>query len=256
MPVLVKVNDGRVSIVTGGARGIGLAVAKALAGDGFAVVVGDVDEKGARAAAEAIRAGGGRALGIRSDVTVAADANALVDLAVNEFGRLDCAVNNAGIALGVKPMAEIDDESWNRLFATNVGGVRNCMRAEIAYMLGVGKGVIVNMASTLGVVGSTGCAAYVASKHALVGLTKAAALDYAKAGIRINVACPGPVLTAMAQVFLDGNPKALEQTEAAMPNGRFIQAEEVGAAVAWLCSPASSGLFGHALVIDGGWTAI
>ena len=153
-------------------------------------------------------------------------------------------------------MADIDDESWNRLFAVNVGGVRNCMRAEIGYMLDAGKGVIVNMGSTLGVVGSRHCAAYVTSKHALIGLTKAAALDYAKAGIRINAACPGPVLTAMAQVHLDANPKLIEETEAAMPNGRFIQAEEVGAAVAWLCSPASSGLFGHALVIDGGWTAI
>ena len=248
--------EGRVGIVTGGARGIGLAVAKALASDGLAVVIGDVDEEGARKAADAIRAVGGRALGTRTDVTVAADAKALVDLAVNEFGRLDCAVNNAGITLGQRPMADIDDESWNRLFAINVGGVRNCMRAEIGHMLDAGKGTIVNMGSTLGVVGSRHCAAYVASKHALIGLTKAAALDYAKAGIRINAACPGPVLTAMAQVHLDANPKLIEETEAAMPNGRFIQAEEVGAAVAWLCSPASSGLFGHALVIDGGWTAI
>lgn len=248
--------EGRVGIVTGGARGIGLAVAKALASEGLAVVIGDVDEEGARAAAQAIRAGGGRALGTRTDVTVAADARALVDLAVNEFGRLDCAVNNAGITLGQRPMADIDDDSWNHLFATNVGGVRNCMRAEIGYMLGVGKGVIVNMGSTLGVVASRHCAAYVASKHALIGLTKAAALDYAKAGIRINAACPGPVLTAMAHVHLDANPKLIEETEAAMPNGRFIRAEEVAAAVAWLCSPASSGLFGHALVIDGGWTAI
>jgi NAD(P)-dependent dehydrogenase (short-subunit alcohol dehydrogenase family) len=248
--------EGRVAIVTGGARGIGLAVAQALASDGLAVVIGDIDEEGARQAAQAIRAGGGRALGTRTDVTVAADAKALVDLAVSQFGRLDCAVNNAGITLGPRPMADIDDESWNRLFAINLGGVRNCMRAEIGYMLGVGKGEIVNMGSTLGVVASRHCAAYVASKHALVGLTKAAALDYAKAGIRINAACPGPVLTAMAQVHLDGNPKLIEETEAAMPNGRFIQSEEVGAAVAWLCSPAASGLFGHALVIDGGWTAI
>ncbi len=247
----------RVAIVTGAARGIGLAVARALARDGTAVALGDVDEAEARAAAESIRASGGQAIFRRTDVTVAADVKALVAAAVSEFGRLDCAVNNAGINLPAAPMLEIDDESWDRLFAVNVNGVRNCMRAEIAHMLGAGKGgAIVNMSSTLGLVGGRNCAPYVASKHAILGLTKAAALDYAKAGIRINAVCPGPVRTHMADVFLRGNEALFEEVRVAMPIERLIETDEVAAAAVWLCSPASSGSFGQAITIDGAWTAV
>ncbi len=154
---------------------------------------------------------------MRTDVTVAEDARALVELTVREFGRLDCAVNNAGINIAPTAMAEIDDESWDRVFAINVRGVRNCMRAEIAHMLRAGKGAIVNMGSTLGLVGGRQCAAYVASKHAVVGLTKAAALDYAKAGIRINAVCPGPVATRMMSVALKDDAKLIEGLRADMP---------------------------------------
>jgi NAD(P)-dependent dehydrogenase (short-subunit alcohol dehydrogenase family) len=248
--------ENRVAIVTGGARGIGLAVARALARDGLAVAIGDVDEGEARAAAEAIRAAGGRAISRRADVTVAADAQALVAAALSEFGRLDCAVNNAGINLPSAPFLEIDDQAWDRLFAVNVTGVRNCMRAELAHMLGAGGGAVVNVSSTLGLVGGRDCAPYVASKHALVGLTRAVALDYAKAGIRINAVCPGPVNTHMAGVFLRDDAAKLEEVRAAMPIGRLIDAEEVAAATVWLCSPAAAGLYGHALTIDGAWTAI
>jgi NAD(P)-dependent dehydrogenase (short-subunit alcohol dehydrogenase family) len=247
--------NNRVAVVTGGARGIGLACAKALAKEGLSVVIGDVDQEAAFAGAEAIRAGGGTALSKRTDVTVAADARALVDFALKEFGRLDCAVNNAGINLPTMAMADIDDEAWDRLFAVNVTGIRNCMRAELAHMLGVGKGAIVNMGSTLSLVGGRQCAAYTASKHAVLGLTRAAALDYALTGIRINAVCPGPVHTRMASVHLRDDATAFEQTRAAMPIGRFVEAEEVAAAVVWLCSPASSGLLGHALTVDGAWTA-
>jgi len=233
----------RVAIVTGGARGIGLAIAKALARDGTAVVIGDVDEAEARAAAESIRASGGQAAGRRTDVTQAADAKALVGAAVAEFGRLDCAVNNAGINLPAAPMLDIDDEAWDRLFAVNVNGVRNCMRAELTHMLGAGKGAIVNVSSTLGLVGGRNS-------------TRAAALDYATSGIRINAVCPGPVKTHMADVFLKGNQASFEEVRAAMPIGRFIEADEVAAAAVWLCSSASSGIFGQAVTIDGGWTAV
>jgi NAD(P)-dependent dehydrogenase (short-subunit alcohol dehydrogenase family) len=130
------------------------------------------------------------------------------------------------------------------------------MRAELGQMLAAGRGAIVNIGSTLGLVAGKHCAAYVASKHAVVGLTKAAALDYAKAGIRINAVCPGPVETAMMFVHLKNNPKLVEETLATMPNGRFIETTEVAAAVVWLCSPAASGLFGHALTVDGAWTAV
>jgi len=246
----------RVAIVTGGARGIGLAIAKALARDGTAVVIGDVDEAEARAAAESIRASGGQAAGRRTDVTQAADAKALVGAAVAEFGRLDCAVNNAGINLPAAPMLDIDDEAWDRLFAVNVNGVRNCMRAELTHMLGAGKGAIVNVSSTLGLVGGRNSTPYVASKHAILGLTRAAALDYATSGIRINAVCPGPVKTHMADVFLKGNQASFEEVRAAMPIGRFIEADEVAAAAVWLCSSASSGIFGQAVTIDGGWTAV
>ncbi|HTB72671.1 MAG TPA: glucose 1-dehydrogenase [Polyangiaceae bacterium] len=246
----------RVGVVTGGAHGIGLAVAKALAREGLAVVIGDVDEEAGRAGAEAIRAAGGQAISVRTDVTVPEDARALVELTVREFGRLDCAVNNAGVNIAPTAMAEIDDESWDRLFAINVRGVRNCMRAEIAHMLRAGKGSIVNMGSTLGLVGGRQCAAYVASKHAVVGLTKAAALDYAKAGIRINAVCPGPVATRMMSVALKDDAKLIEGLRADMPNGRFIEADEVAQAAVWLGSPAASGLFGHCLLVDGAWTAV
>ncbi len=248
--------ESRVAVVTGGARGIGLAVATALARDGLAVVIGDLDEEAGRAGAETIRAAGGRAISRRTDVTVAADARALVELAVNEFGRLDCAVNNAGINLPPAAMADIDDEAWDRLLSVNVDGVRNCMRAQIPHMLRAGKGAIVNMASTLGLVAGRHCAAYVTSKHAVVGLTKAAALDYAKAGIRINAVCPGPVATRMMNVALNESPSLIEDLRADMPNGRFIEADEVAAAVAWLCSSAAGGVFGLSLTVDGGWTAM
>jgi NAD(P)-dependent dehydrogenase (short-subunit alcohol dehydrogenase family) len=251
-----KMTENRVAMVTGGGKGIGLACARALAKNGLAVVIGDLDAEAARTAAESIRVEGGRAVSSRSDVTVAADARALVELAMSEFGRLDCAINNAGITLPPIEMAEIPDEAWDRLFAVNVTGVRNCMRAEIAQMRRGGGGVIINMGSTLGVVGARHSAAYVASKHAVVGLTKAAALDYAKSSIRINAVCPGPVQTAMMYVHLEANPALIEETRATMPSGRFVETEEVAGAVVWLCSPAAGGLFGHALVIDGGWTAI
>ncbi len=248
--------ESRVAVVTGGGRGIGLAVAKALARDGLAVVIGDVDEEAGRAGADAVRAAGGMAISRRTDVTVAAEARALIELAVKEFGRLDCAVNNAGINIAPTPMADIDDEEWDRLFAVNVTGVRNCMRAEIAHMLRAGKGSIVNMASTLSVVAGRNCAAYVASKHAVVGLTKAAALDYAKAGIRINAVCPGPVETRMMSVATNDDSKTIANLRAEMPSGRFVEADEVAAATAWLCSPAARGLFGHSLMVDGAWIAI
>ena len=248
--------ESRVAVVTGGARGIGLAIAKALARDGLAVVIGDLDGEAGDAGAESIRAVGGRALSRRTDVTVATDARALVELAVSEFGGLDCAVNNAGINLPPAAMADIGDEAWDRLFAVNVAGVRNCMRAEIARMLDAGRGVIVNVASTLGLVAGRHCAAYVTSKHAVVGLTKAAAIDYAKAGIRINAVCPGPVATRMMNVALNEDRGLIEDLRADMPTGRFVEAGEVAAAVAWLCSSASGGLFGHSLLVDGGWTAI
>jgi len=248
--------ENRVALVTGGARGIGLAVARALAQNGVAVVIGDIDEAEARRAAEAIRTSGGRAISRRTDVSAATDAGALVDAALGEFGRLDCAVNNAGINLPAAPLMEIDDEAWDHLFAVNVNGVRNCMRAELRHMLGVGKGAIVNVSSTLGLVAGKNSAAYVASKHAIVGLTKAAALDYASTGIRINAVCPGPVKTRMASVFLRDDPASFEAVRAAMPNGRFIEVDEVAAAVVWLCSPGAGGLLGHALTVDGGWTAV
>jgi NAD(P)-dependent dehydrogenase (short-subunit alcohol dehydrogenase family) len=249
-------SERRVAIVTGGARGIGLAVARALARDGTAVVIGDVDDAEARAAAESIRAGGGQAVAKRTDVSLAADARALVGVALSEFGRLDYAINNAGINLPAAPMLEIDDDAWDRLFAVNVTGVRNCMRAELVHMLGAGRGAIVNMSSTLGLVAGRNCAPYVASKHAIIGLTRAAALDYAKSGIRINAVCPGPVRTHMADVFLQGDEALFEEVRAAMPIGRFIETDEVAAAAVWLCSSASSGIVGQTVTIDGAWTAV
>ena len=249
--------DNRVAIVTGGGQGIGLAVAKALAKDGAAVVIGDIDEQAARTAAEAIRTGGGRAISRRSDVTVAADARALVEAALNEFGRLDCAVNNAGITLPPIPMADIDDETWDRLFAINVTGVRNCMRAEIPQMLKAGGGSIVNTSSLAAFLGTPALSAYGASKGAVRQFTKTVAMDCARKGykVRCNSVHPGIILTPMGEGIL-GSDKARERALRTIPIGEFGAPEDIAYGILYLISDESRFVTGSELVIDGGMNAI
>ena len=247
--------DGKVAIVTGGASGIGRATAFAFAREGSAVVVSDVTEKDGEQTAVDIRQSGGQAMFIRADVSCMADVEALVSSAVDRYGRLDCACNNAGIEGAVAPTAECTEENWNRVIEINLKGSWLCMKCEIPQMFRQGGGAIVNMASVAGLVGFRELPAYCASKGGVVQLTKTAALEYATDGIRINCICPGGIHTPMLDRIEAVGPQMKEALLAMHPIGRIGTPEEVAEAVVWLCSDAASFITGHALVIDGGFMA-
>lgn len=243
---------GKVALVTGAGGGIGRAVACALAAEGASVIVADIVEAG-QDTVGLIEAAGGRAAFVRTDVQSSADTAAMVRQAVTRFGRLDIAINNAGIDPEVAPEAEWDEAAMARILGVNVQGVFLCLKHEISQMLKQGGGAIVNLASAAGVVGVVNKPAYTASKHAVVGLTKASALQYASRGIRINAVCPGAVDTQMLQDNLGGGvDKAL--VGANHPIGRLASPEEIARAVLWLCSADAGYVVGHALVVDGGLT--
>lgn len=243
---------GKVALVTGAGGGIGRAVACALAAEGASVVVADIVEAG-RETVALIEAAGGNAVFVRTDVQSSADTAAMVREAVDHYGSLDIAVNNAGIDPEVAPEAEWDEVAMARILGVNVQGVFLCLKHEIARMLDQGGGAIVNLASAAGVVGVANKPAYTASKHAVVGLTKASALQYASRGIRINAVCPGAVDTQMLQGNLaEGVDKSL--VGANHPIGRLASPEEIARAVLWLCSDDAGYVLGHALVVDGGLT--
>lgn len=250
----------KVAIVTGAASGIGRASALALAGRGARIVVSDIDEGGGAETVAAIEAGGGGAVFQRCDVSVETEVEALVERAVTEFGRLDYAHNNAGIGGPPGALAEYETETWSKVLSVNLNGVFFCMKHEIPRMLEAGAGSIVNTSSTFGLVGVPGLPAYVASKHAIAGITRSTALEYAKAGIRVNAICPGATLTPTVEEFFTmvgpDNPKAVEEQFAAQaPVGRMGQPVELGGAVAWLCSEEASFVTGLTMPVDGGWTA-
>ena len=245
---------GKVAFVTGAANGIGRATALAFAREGANVVVADISEQGNQETARTIEELGGRALAVRCDVTRAEDVKAALDKAVEAFGRLDIAFNNAGSEQAITAMADLTEEEWNRIVGINLRSVFLCMKYEIPLMLKQGSGAIVNTSSGAGVKGFKGQAAYVAAKHGVVGLTKAAALDYAAQNIRINAVCPGIIDTPMMDRFSGGTPEGRQQVISQEPIGRMGQPEEIANAVVWLCSDASSFAVGHALVIDGGQT--
>ena len=245
---------GKVAFVTGAANGIGRAAALAFAREGAAVVVADVSEQGNRETASMIEEAGGRALAVRCDVSRAEDVKAALDRAVETFGRLDFALNNAGVEQPITAAADLTEEEWDRIVRVNLRGVFLCMRHEIPLMLRQGGGAIVNTSSGAGVKGFAGQAAYCAAKHGVVGLTKAAALDYAKANIRVNAVCPGIIETPMMDRFSGGTPEGRARVIAQEPVGRMGRPEEIAAAVVWLCSDAATFVVGHAMVIDGGQT--
>ncbi|OYD90157.1 short chain dehydrogenase [Nostoc sp. 'Peltigera membranacea cyanobiont' 210A] len=245
---------GKVAFVTGAANGIGRATALAFAREGANVVVADISEQGNQETARTIEELGGRALAVRCDVTRAEDVKAALDKAVEAFGRLDIAFNNAGSEQAITAMADLTEEEWNRIVGINLRSVFLCMKYEIPLMLKQGSGAIVNTSSGAGVKGFKGQAAYVAAKHGVVGLTKAAALDYAAQNIRINAVCPGIIDTPMMDRFSGGTPEGRQQVISQEPIGRMGQPEEIANAVVWLCSDAASFAVGHALVIDGGQT--
>jgi len=245
---------GKVAFVTGAANGIGRAAALAFAREGASVVVTDILEQGMQETVHMIEKLGKRALPVRCNVMRSEDVKAALNKAVEAFGRLDFAFNNAGIEYTIKPAADVTEEEWDRIINIDLRGVFLCMKYEIPLMLKQGGGAIVNTSSGAGVKGFQGGAAYVAAKHGVVGLTKAAALDYAASNIRINAVCPGIIDTPMMQRFSGDTPEGRKAVIAQETIGRMGTPEEIAEAVLWLCSDASSFVVGHAMVIDGGQT--
>ena len=245
--------DGKVALVTGGGGGIGRATALVFARSGAAVMVSDVNATGGAETVALIEAAGGRAAFVACDVADAEQVRAMVAATVGTFGGLDCAFNNAGInRLGDD---EYDDAIWERNMGINLSGVMRCMREEAAVMLPRGGGAIVNTASINGLVGNGGQPAYVAAKHGVVGLARHGALRWAQAGIRVNAICPGVIETPMTAPLV-ANPQMKALIDGMTPMGRMGTAAEIAEAVVWLCSPAASFVTGHAMVVDGGATAV
>jgi NAD(P)-dependent dehydrogenase (short-subunit alcohol dehydrogenase family) len=245
--------QGKVALVTGAARGIGLATAKAFAEAGASVIVADRDEQMLNMAVEGLRSAGHDAVGVSCDVADRAQVMVMMERAVATYGRLDAAFNNAGVNSEGASMLDTGDDEFERIINVNLRGVWNCMKAELRQMTAQRSGAIVNCSSIGGMVGSKGRSAYSASKHAVIGLTRSAALDYATQGIRINAVCPGIVNTPMAVEVTRGyDPEIVKAMVAREPIGRFGEPEEIAAAVLWLCSPAASLMVGHALTVDGG----
>ena len=247
--------EDKVALVTGAASGIGRATALAFARNGANVVVSDIDPKGARETVRLITGDGGEAICVRADVSLWSDVEDMVETTIDAFGRLDYAFNNAGIGGEIAPTAEYTEAGWDSLIDVNLKGVWLCMKAEIPRMLEAGGGAIVNCSSILGVVGFAGAPAYVASKHGVIGLTRTAALEYARQGIRVNAVCPGFIHTPMIERAMPKSDDGLKQLAEQEPIGRLGTPEDVADAVIWLCSDRSSFVTGHPLMADGGWVA-
>ncbi len=248
--------SGQVALVTGGAAGIGRATALAFAEQGLKVVVADLDEVGGAACAEAIRVAGGEAVFMQCDVTRDEQVKAMVEQAVTTFGRIDYAFNNAGIEIEKGRLAEGSEAEFDAIMGVNVKGVWLCMKHQLPVMLAQGGGAIVNTASVAGLGAAPKMSIYAASKHAVIGLTKSAAIEYAKKQIRVNAVCPAVIDTDMFRRAYEADPRKAEFAAAMHPIGRVGKAEEIAAAVLYLCSDGAAFTTGHALAVDGGATAI
>ena len=245
--------EGKVALVTGGASGIGRATVLAFAKHGAKVVVADVQVESGEETVQMTKDSGGEAIFIRTDISQSEQVEAMVKKAVKAFGRLDYAGNIAGIEGQTALTADCTEANWARVCNTNLKGAWLCMKYEIKQMLKQGGGAIVNMSSHAGLVGFQYIPAYVASKHGVVGLTKAAALEYATSGIRVNVICPSVVHTPMIERFTGGDAQVEAQLCEPIPLGRAAAPEEIAEAVIWLCSDAASFVTGHAMSVDGGY---
>ena len=250
-------NNDDVALVTGGSTGIGQAVSLAFAMEGVKVAIADINEKDGFETEKMISEKGGTVKYFPCNVSMANDVSSMIDAVVSHFGRLDYANNNAGIGEPQRvKLAEVDEKDFDKVIQVNLKGVWLCMKYEIPVMLKQGKGAIVNTSSICGLVGSLPLlSSYVASKHGVVGLTKAAALDYAQDGIRINAVCPGSVLTPQLQKVTEKDPAEIVYQAGLHPMNRLGTTEEIANAILWLCSDASSFVHGYPLAVDGGYVA-
>ncbi len=246
---------GQVAFVTGAASGMGLATARAFAAAGAAVALVDANAEAVSKAAASLEGSGGRVLAITCDVSDEDQVKAAVDRTVAELGRLDMAFNGAGIQADSAELADITMADYDRMLAINLRGVFACMKYQLVQMKRQGGGAIVNCSSMGGFVGVPGRAAYHAAKHGIHGASKSAALDYAAHGIRINVVAPGIIDTPMLDDVKQAEPGVIEDMMRDVPIKRLGQADEVAAAVLWLCSPGASFVIGHMLAVDGGYVA-
>ncbi len=246
---------GKTTLITGAASGIGRATALAFANSGAKVVVSDIDEGGAEATVGLIKEMGGEAVFIRADVSNKTDVERLIEETLAAYKTLDIGINNAGIGGPFEPVADYPDKHWDRVIAVNQTGVFYCMKEELKVMKPKGSGVIVNVSSIAGFKGLPNTCAYVASKHAVLGLTKTAAVEYARYNIRVNAVCPVFTHSKMLDQLKDANPGMMEKLKKGIPLRRFGQPEDIADAILWLCADSSSFVTGLCLPMDGGFLA-
>jgi NAD(P)-dependent dehydrogenase (short-subunit alcohol dehydrogenase family) len=247
--------ENKVALITGAGSGIGRATARIFGREGARLVLVDVVETGGQETLLMVKELGAQAIFFRADVAKSADVNSAVAQTLAAYGRLDCAFNNAGIGGAGRLTHEYSEEEWNRVISINLTGVWLCMKAEITQMLKQGGGAIVNTSSIMGLTGAIRVPAYTAAKHGVAGLTKAAALEYGRHGIRINAVCPAPIYTPLLMSGLEKRPDIEQRYIRSEPMKRLGQPEEVGEAVAWLCSDRASYVTGLPMPVDGGYMA-
>ena len=246
----------RVALVTGAGSGIGRATSLVFAREGAKVMAVDLMEGPMLETVGLIIGGGGEASGMTADVSKADEVQRMVSETVSRFGRIDAAFNNAGIHTGTRiPFHEYPEDEWDRVIGVNLKGVWLCIKYELPQMLAQGGGAIVNTSSVAGLVASSGTSAYTASKHGVAGLTKSAAMDYARQGIRVNAVAPGVIMTPMMDLIMESNNTPQEELHNDQPIGRMGKPEEIAEVVVWLCTDAASYVTGHVLPIDGGYMA-